>query len=43
MVFKLFYDKQTDRRAPGENNMSPNPEGGRHTNQLKYKELLYVT
>ena len=27
-------DRQTYRRTPGENSMSPNPEGGRHNDIL---------
>ena len=27
----------TDRRNPGKNNMSPNPEGGRHNDQSTLK------
>ena len=29
---QFVTDRQTDRR-PGKNNMSPNPEGGRHNKQ----------
>ena len=28
-------DRRKDRRTPGENNMSPDPEGGRHNNNQK--------
>ena len=27
---RFATDRRTDRQTPGENNMSPDPEGGRH-------------
>ena len=31
---------QTDRRTPGENNMSPDPKGGRHKNCFSTKKQM---
>ena len=33
-------DRQTERRTPGENNMSPDPEGGTHKYQYLTKAVL---
>ena len=36
---RFLTDRRTDRRMPGKNNMSPNPEGGRH-NEYKHMTML---
>ena len=42
----MIRDRQTDRRTFGQtdgrlgkNNMSPDPEGGRHNNSGEYKQI----
>ena len=37
---RFVTDRRTDRR-PGENNMSPNPEGGRH-NELHHEKTCLL-
>ena len=41
---QFVTDRQTDGR-PGKNNMSPNPEGGRHNNstRMMFKNIMPPT
>ena len=36
------FVRQTDRRCPGKNNMSPNPEGGRHNYDEQESRMLHT-
>ena len=37
---RFVTDRQTDRR-PGKNNMSPDPEGGRHNNHFELRTYSF--